>query len=57
MRGVNDHSAVLRKEKMAIHRELVSEEMSAEASLRVAAVWSGAVGAGLLIMVLIRVFG
>jgi hypothetical protein len=42
---------------MAIHRQLVSEEMSAEASLRVAAAWSGTVGAGLLIMVLIRVFG
>jgi hypothetical protein len=57
MKGVSDRSAVLRKEKMAIHRQLVSEEMSAEASLRVAAAWGGAVGAGLLIMVLIRVFG
>jgi hypothetical protein len=46
----------LGRQQMLIRKRQAFAEMSTEASLRLAAVWSGAVGGLLLIMVLVRHF-
>jgi hypothetical protein len=49
-------AAPLRRKRMLIRKPRVFADMSAEASLALAAAWSGAVGGLLLIMILVRLF-